>query len=290
MELTLVILAAGMGSRYGGLKQLDGIGPGGEIIMDFSIAHAIQAGFTRVLLIIRRDFESEMRAHIEPRFGDTIHIDYVFQELDALPEGVQAPSERNKPWGTGHALWLCRDHIASPFAIINADDYYGEAAYPVLAGWLQQHAGMTQRAAIISYSLERTLSDSGPVSRGICNTDEQGCLTSLDERLKVQKKDGRVVCDDAGNELVLPSDAPASMNLFGFLPDFMTDLDQHVCDFFRESSQDMQAECFLPVIVSDLVQSDALTVDVVPTDAEWMGVTYPEDRDSVAARLKHLVS
>ena len=289
---TLLVLAAGMGSRYGGLKQMDGVGPNGEIIMDYSIRDAIRAGFGKVVFVIRHSFEEEFRSRINAeRFGNAIQVEYVFQELDCLPQGFTVPAGREKPWGTNHAILMAKDVIDNPFAVINADDFYGREAFFEMADYLRQleMQRATGRYCMVGYRLENTLSENGTVSRGICETDAEGYLVGMTERTAIGRTaDGIVYTDADGSTHPLAPDCTVSMNLFGFTPDYFAKSEQLFVDFLRNHGQEMKSEYYIPFAVNTFLHDGTATLRVLRTPAQWFGVTYKEDRPGVVERLKRL--
>ncbi len=288
---TLLVLAAGMGSRYGSLKQMDGVGPGGEAIIDYSVYDAIRAGFGKVVFVIRRCFEADFREIFSPeRFGGKIGVEYVFQELDSLPEGFAVPEGRVKPWGTNHALMMAAPVIREPFAMINADDFYGREGFAVMADFLRGLAGRHDQYCMVGYKLGNTLSDYGTVARGVCTEDARHNLTSIVERTDIQRLDGRIVChDDAGAEITLPEDTIVSMNLFGFTPDYFEHSQEYFRRFLSENIDNPKAEFYIATIIKDLIATGHSTMQVLRSDATWFGVTYKEDREKVAASIRALV-
>lgn len=288
---TLLVLAAGMGSRYGSLKQMDGVGPNGEAILDYSIYDAIKAGFGKVVFVIRHSFEREFKeVFSKERFGGKIDVDFVFQELDKLPEGFSVPEGREKPWGTNHAIMMAKEVIKEPFAVINADDFYGRSAYQTIADYLRSVCGQSDKYCMVGYSIVNTLSDYGTVSRGECGVDQNGNLTSMNERLSIQKKgEGIVYVDDCGNDQPLDINAPVSMNMFGFTPDYFVHSDDYFRRFLTENSSNLKAEFYIPTMVNYLVESGISTMKVLRCDAKWFGVTYKEDKPLVVAKLQDLV-
>ena len=293
MKPTLFLLAAGMGSRYGGLKQLDGLGPNGETIMDYSIYDAIQAGFGKLVFVIRKDFEADFRAKILSKYEGHVPCELVFQSLDALPEGFTCPEGRTKPWGTNHALLMGAGVIHEPFAVLNCDDFYGRDSFQVMARFLSAlPEGSTGRYAMVGFRVGNTLSESGTVSRGLCSTDENHLLTSVVERTKIQRIDGEVkYVDDNGEWAVTPETTPVSMNFWGFTPDYFA----HSLDYFRgflsdpKNMENLKSEFFIPLMVDKLISEGTATVEVLDTTSRWFGVTYPEDRPDVVARIQALV-
>ena len=290
MKPTLLVLAAGMGSRYGGLKQMDGVGPNGEIIMDYSIIDAIRAGFGKVVFVIRHSFENEFKARINAEhFHNQIQVEYVFQELDNLPEGFKVPEGREKPWGTNHAILMAKDVINEPFAIINADDFYGRDAFQVMADYLKTLEGAKGKYCMVGYRLENTLSENGTVSRGVCQTDENGLLAGMTERTSIGRTaNGIEYKDNDGSMHPLPADATVSMNLFGFTPDYFGESEKLFVDFLKEHGNELKSEYYIPFAVNTFIARGYATMKVLKTTAQWFGVTYKEDRPMVVQRLKNL--
>ncbi len=293
MKTTLVIMAAGIGSRYGGgIKQLAAVGPNGEIIMDYSIHDAIEAGFDKIVFIIRRDIEEAFREAIGDRIekicaGLGVELGYAFQELDALPEGVTLPEGRTKPWGTGQAVLACKDQLDSPFAVINADDYYGKQAFVLLHDFLQ---GYTPEKpgdlCMAGFVLKNTLSDNGAVTRGICRMNADGYLTGVNETSGIEKTaDGA----QAGGKAV-DVDSLVSMNMWGLTPEFVTMLDKGFVEFFGGiAGNEMKAEYLLPIFIDSLLQQGKVNVKVLPTHDRWFGVTYQEDKPVVVESFAKLI-
>ena len=290
MKPTLLVLAAGMGSRYGGLKQLDNVGPNGETIMDYSIQDAIRVGFGKVVFVIRHSFENEFRNIFTPiRFGNKIQMEYVFQELDKLPEGFTVPEGREKPWGTNHAILMAKDAIHEPFAIINADDFYGQDAFRVIADHLRTLDNTQGRYCMVGYRLENTLSENGSVSRGVCNIDAAGNLVSMTERTAISRTaNGIEYKDNDGTMHHLPADAIVSMNLFGFTPDYFEKSERLFVEFLKTSGHELKSEYYIPFAVNTFINNGTATMQVLTTTAQWFGVTYKEDRPMVVQRLKEL--
>ena len=290
MQPTLLVLAAGMGSRYGGLKQMDGVGPNGEIIMDYSINDAIRAGFGKVVFVIRHSFEQEFKAKINAEhFGNRIAVEYVFQELDYLPEGFHVPEGREKPWGTNHAILMAKDVIHEPFAIINADDFYGRDAFQVMADHLRTLEGSKGKYCMVGYRLENTLSENGTVSRGVCETDANGLLVGMTERTSIGRTANGIEYMDAdGSMHPLSADATVSMNLFGFTPDYFDKSEELFVEFLKEHGNELKSEYYIPFAVNTFIHSGYATMTVLKTTAQWFGVTYKEDRPMVVERLKKL--
>lgn len=279
-----------MGSRYGGLKQMDGVGPHGEIIMDYSVEDAIRAGFGRVVFVIRHSFADEFKRHINAEhFGGRIAVDYVYQELDMLPAGFSVPEGREKPWGTNHAILMAKDLIHEPFAIINADDFYGRDAFMVMGKHLATLEGSEGRYCMVGYRLENTLSENGTVSRGVCETDAQGLLVGMTERTSIGRTANGIAYTDAdGSSHRLPADATVSMNLFGFTPDYFAKSEALFVDFLKAHGQELKSEYYIPFAVNTFIADGRATMQVLKTTAQWFGVTYKEDRPMVVERLKKL--
>ena len=294
MKPTLFLLAAGMGSRYGGLKQLDGLGPNGETIMDYSIYDAIKAGFGKLVFVIRKDFEQDFREKIISKYEGHIPCELVFQSIDALPEGFTCPEGRVKPWGTNHAVMMGAPVINEPFAVINCDDFYGSDSYRSMAQFLSSlPEGSKNRYAMVGFRVGNTLSESGTVSRGICGTDENRMLTSVVERTKIQRMDGEVkYIDDNGEWTATPENTPVSMNFWGFTPDYFGYSADLFVQFLSDpqNMENLKSEYFIPFVVDKLIAEGTATVEVLDTTSKWFGVTYPEDRPSVVEKIKELVA
>ena len=294
MKPTLFLLAAGMGSRYGGLKQLDGLGPNGETIMDYSIYDAIKAGFAKLVFVIRKDFEQDFREKIISKYEGHIPCELVFQSIDALPEGFTCPEGRVKPWGTNHAVLMGASVINEPFAVINCDDFYGSDSYRSMAQFLSSlPEGSKNRYAMVGFRVGNTLSESGTVSRGICGTDENRMLTSVVERTKIQRMDGEVkYIDDNGEWTATPENTPVSMNFWGFTPDYFGYSADLFVQFLSDpqNMENLKSEFFIPFVVDKLIAEGTATVEVLDTTSKWFGVTYPEDRPSVVEKIKELVA
>jgi UTP-glucose-1-phosphate uridylyltransferase len=288
----LIIMAAGIGSRYGGLKQLDAVGPAGEIIIDYSIYDAIRAGFGKVVFVIRPDIEAAFRETMGNRIQDRIETDYVFQTLDRLPRGYSVPNGRIKPWGTGQAILLCREEIDRPFAVINSDDFYGAASFSVLADYLLQ---ASDRNGVCDYSmvgfiLKNTLSDFGTVSRGFCRVNREGYLEDIQERLKIRKIGDEVSYTENGTDWIEEDpDSTVSMNMWGFTPSIFPELESGFSAFLREKIEIPKSEYLLPEEVGFMVRDKKATVKVLPTAEKWFGVTYPEDKPLVQTAIRRLV-
>ena len=269
---------------------MDGVGPNGEIIMDYSITDAIRAGFGKVVFVIRHSFEQEFKAKINAEhFGNRIDVEYVFQELDYLPEGFKVPEGREKPWGTNHAILMAKDVIHEPFAFINADDFYGRDAFQVMADHLRTLEGTKGKYCMVGYRLENTLSENGTVSRGVCETDANGLLVGMTERTSIGRTANGIEYKDAdGSMHPLPADATVSMNLFGFTPDYFGKSEELFVEFLKEHGNELKSEYYIPFAVNTFIHSGYATMTVLKTTAQWFGVTYKEDRPMVVERLKKL--
>ena len=290
MKPTLFILAAGMGSRYGGLKQLDGLGPSGETIMDYSVYDALRAGFGKIVFVIRHDFEEEFRRKIISRYEGHVPVEVVFQELDALPAGHSVPEGRTKPWGTGHAVLMGKDVINEPFGVINADDYYGADGFRVLADFLRSVEGERGRWCMVGFNICNTLSENGGVSRGYCRVDADGMLTSVTECHGIERRDGKLIrTDEEGNAVPFPEDASVSMNMWGFTPDYFEYSEKAFLEFLAAHGNELKSEFYIPTVVNDLIQAGEVSLKVEPTTSRWFGVTYAADRDATVAEFKKLV-
>ena len=290
MKPTLLVLAAGMGSRYGGLKQMDGLGPNGEIIMDYSINDAIRAGFGKVVFVIRHSFEQEFKAKINAEhFGNRIQVEYVFQELDNLPAGFSVPEGREKPWGTNHAILMAKDVINEPFAIINADDFYGRDAFQVIGDHLRTLEGTKGQYCMVGYRLENTLSENGTVSRGVCEVDENGLLAGMTERTSIGRTANGIEYKDTDDSMhPLAPETTVSMNLFGFTPDYFAKSEELFVEWLKERGAEMKSEYYIPYAVNTFINSGYATMRVLKTTAQWFGVTYKEDRPGVVDRLQQM--
>ncbi|MCP5556224.1 MAG: nucleotidyltransferase [Verrucomicrobiaceae bacterium] len=289
---TLLILAAGMGSRYGGLKQLDAMGPSGEVVLDYSVFDAIRAGFGKVVFVIRRDFEEQFRTQVGARFQDRIQVEYAFQDLNDLPEGFTVPADRVKPWGTAHAVLAAEGCVKEPFLMINADDFYGYDAFQKIAQDL-----MTERPddglshySMVGFYLKNTLSDFGSVARGVCTLTDRGTLDSVTEMTKIFKTEtGAENRENPENPVVLTGEEVVSMNFFGFTPDIFARLRSAFTEFLKTSGQDLKAECFVPKEVDVLIKAGKADVRVMESTGQWFGVTYPEDKEEVMKSIRALV-
>ena len=292
---TLLVLAAGMASRYGSLKQMDGVGPAGEAIIDYSIYDAARAGFGKVVFVIREAFAETFKAAFPAsRFGGKIEVDFVYQELHKLPEGFVLPAERVKPWGTNHAIMMGAEVVNEPFAVINADDFYGYDAFRTMANYLTslstEEGG---KYCMVGYKLCNTLSDFGTVSRGECVVDEQGNLMGMTERLGIKRlENGVVVYDNNGTEKEIAENATVSMNMFGFTPDYFTHSNRLFVEFLskEENMTNLKSEFFIPMAVNSLIGSGVATMKVLTCDSQWFGVTYKEDKPEVVAKINALIA
>lgn len=288
MKPTLVILAAGMGSRYGGLKQLDEVGPNGEAIIDYSLFDAIRAGFGKVVFIIRHDFEEAFKARFDEKLKGKIEVEYVFQELTDLPEGFTVPENREKPWGTGHAVLAARKAVHTPFASINADDFYGYEAYATCAKFLNEKASENQYA-MVGYRLDNTLSDNGSVSRGLCVTNEKNNLVDIDELTKITSENDGIYFYRDDKKSSLNGYETVSMNFWGFHPSLFEYFEQGFVDFLKEKGSEMKSEFFIPMYVDELIKAHKIDVEVLTSNAEWFGVTYQEDKPVVIEKIRQLI-
>lgn len=289
----LVIMAAGMGSRYGGLKQIDPVDAQGHIIMDFSIYDAVRAGFEKVVFIIKRENEADFRASIGGRMEKQIEVEYVFQDLTNLPEGFAVPEGRVKPWGTGHAVLSCLSVIDGPFAVINADDYYGQQAFQMIYDFLSSHEDNEKyQYTMVGYLLENTLTENGHVARGVCETNADGKLTAITERTRIEKRvDGPAYTEDEGKTwITLSSDAVVSMNMWGFTNSMLQELNARFADFLRKNLAENPLKCeyFLPFVVDELIREGKAEVTVLKSKDRWYGVTYKEDKPVVVQAMQGL--
>lgn len=290
MKPTLFVLAAGMGSRYGGLKQLDGVGPNGETIMDYSIFDAIRGGFGKIVFVIRKDFEEDFRKKIISKYENHIPVEVVFQSIDKLPEGFTCPAERVKPWGTNHAVLMGKEVIREPFAVINADDFYGRDSFAVIGKFLSElPEGAKNTYCMVGFRVGNTLSESGTVARGICSTDENRHLTTVVERTEIMRINGVVSYKDENGEWVgIEDNTPVSMNMWGFTPDYFNYSEEYFIDFLKENIDKPKAEYYIPLMVNKLINDGTATVEVLDTTSRWFGVTYAADRQGVVDKLQAL--
>lgn len=289
MKPTLFVLAAGMGSRYGGLKQLDGLGPHGETIMDYSIYDAIRSGFGKIVFVIRKDFEADFRSKILSKYENHIPVEVVFQALDNLPEGFVCPEGRTKPWGTNHAVLMGKDVIKEPFAVINADDFYGRNSFEVIAKELSTPKNRKGDYCMVGFRVGNTMSESGSVARGVCE-NKDGFLTTVVERTAIAYNEKHEISftDENGKEQILDPSTPVSMNLWGFTPDYFEFSEKYFVDFLKENINTPKAEFFIPLVVNELVTKGDASVKVLDTDSKWFGVTYAADRQGVVDKFAEL--
>ena len=288
MKPTLLILAAGMASRYGSMKQTEGFGPGGETIMDYSIFNAIRAGFGKVVFIIREDFADNFKEVFGNKLQGEIEVDYVFQDLKSFVDVAYMPADRTKPWGTGHALLCAKDKVNEPFAVINADDFYGRDSFQKAADFLINECD-ENTSAIIGYKLKNTLSEHGTVSRGVCEVDSNNLLTGITERIKIYKKDEEVVFEEGGNLTVLKDDTNVSMNFWCFHPHIFSITEKLFAEFPKNNTDNIKAEFFIPYIADYIIKTPENSVVVIPTSSQWFGVTYKEDAAGVKESLYKLI-
>ena len=288
----LVVLAAGMGSRYGGLKQMDPMGPNGETVLDYSVFDAIRAGFSKVVFVIREDFAEAFKTSVGSKFADQVEVAYAFQKLDDLPEGYSVPEGRDKPWGTAHAILAARDEIDRPFAVINADDFYGADAYQQAASFLTSNHPIESKAhyALVGYLIVNTLSDHGAVNRGICQT-KNGLLMGVEEVVDISRKDTDLIEGRglSGATCQIEEDVIVSMNLWAFPESFLNELMNHFTHFLAEHGKEETSECYIPTVIDDLVQRGVADCHVLETSSSWFGVTYPEDKPHVVASIQSLI-
>lgn len=289
MSTTLVILAAGMASRYGGMKQVEGFGPNGETIMDYSIYDAIKAGFDTVVFIIREEFAESFKANFEPKLAGKITTKYVYQKLESFTSGHSIPADRVKPWGTAHALLCCKEVIDGPFAVINADDFYGADSFKMAANFLQTRCS-DNLYALIGYTISNTLSENGSVSRGVCEIDANGHLVGINERTKIYTENNKIVFDEDGVIGELQADNQVSMNFYCFGKSFISLAEQQFEVFLQNHSQELKSEFFIPKLADFFIKNELGHIDVVKTDAKWFGVTYKEDAEGVRASIHALVA
>ncbi|MCX8053392.1 MAG: nucleotidyltransferase [Armatimonadetes bacterium] len=290
---TLIVMAAGIGSRYGGLKQMDPVGPGGEVILDYTAYDAIKAGFAKIVFVVSRDLEPAFRERFGPTLGHRVNVAYVLQELTDLPPGFKVPEERIKPWGTGHAVLSCRNEVEGPFAVVNADDYYGPTAFESLSQYLHQAEDQNgiYDFCMVGYQIANTLSESGAVARGVCEMTPDGYLMDVRERTRVQRRGAEVAYEEEGdNWVVLPPDTIVSMNAWGFTVGMMHELEVRFERFLKFNASDLtKVEFFLPDVVGDLIKEGRARVKVLPTKEKWFGMTYREDRPTVQAAIHELI-
>ncbi len=288
MKPTLVILAAGMASRYGSQKQTEGFGPSGETIMDYSIYDAIRAGFTKVVFIIRKDFAEAFQGNFDKKLNGKVEIEYVYQEMDSYVKSEDVPSDRTKPWGTAHAVLCAQPVVKDPFAVINADDFYGQDAFVKACNFLMEDCN-ERTAAIIGYRLEKTLSKHGTVSRGVCDVNENGNLISITERTKIYPENGKVFYEDDNSKIEVSADSSVSMNFWCFHPSIFDLTQKLFTEFTHDNKENLKAEFFIPIVADYFIKNEGGSINAIPTSAQWFGVTYKEDAPSVKADLDALI-
>jgi UTP-glucose-1-phosphate uridylyltransferase len=290
MKPTLLILAAGMGSRFGGLKQVEPVGPYGEAIIDYSIYDAIRAGFGKVIFIIRESFADAFKEKFDAKLKGKIEVDYVFQELNMLPEGFTLPEGREKPWGTAHAILCAKNAVKEPFCALNADDFYGRNAYKVMSKFLTNSESAVEYS-MVGYKLKYTLSDFGSVSRGICDVDEKNNLKKIVETIKIVKRANNVISiEEDGSETFLTGNENASMNIWGLKPSVFEKLEKKFVDFLKTEIDKPKSEMYIPSVIFDFIQEKEATVKVLEADSPWFGVTYKEDKPLVIDKINKLIA
>ena len=288
MKPTLVILAAGMGSRYGGLKQLDEVGPNREAIIDYSLYDAIRAGFGKVVFVIRTDFAEAFKARFDPNLEGRIEVEYVYQSLDKIPKGPVINPEREKPWGTSHATLMAETAVNEPMAVINADDFYGSKAYEVMAEFLI-NSSEDNEYSMVGYNVANTLSEFGTVSRGVCNTDKNGYLTTVTERTKIKRDGDGIFYYEENERFKLAESTPVSMNFWGLKPNVFQYLNEGFKQFLIEHGNDLKSEYYIPLLINDNIVNGNIKTKVIQCDSPWFGVTYKEDKPLVQKRIKDLI-
>lgn len=283
-DITLVVMAAGMGSRFGGLKQMEPVGRNNEVLLDFSVYDAIEAGFTKVVFVIKHEIENDFKAMVGSRIAKMINVEYVFQETDALPDGYTCPEDRVKPWGTAHAILCCKDVVKEPFAVVNADDFYGRSAFHKIADYLRNE---TNNYCMVGFRLVNTLTENGHVSRGVCEIDNKSFLTSVTERTKII--DCKYTEDDGNTWIALSPDTVVSMNLWGFMPDVFEYIENGFKEFLDNNLTVPKSEYYLPSVVSALIESGEKQVEVLVAEDKWYGVTYKEDKQNVVDAIGAMI-
>jgi len=289
MKPTLLILAAGLGSRYGGVKQMDKIGPSGESIIDYSVYDAIRAGFGKVVFVLNSKIIDDFKTIYEPRLKNKINTEYILQELNHLPEGYTCPPDRVKPWGTGHAVLVAENYIHGPFAVINADDFYSAQAYQLIADFLTKAENTQTNFAMVGFILKNTLSDHGAVSRGICRV-ENGFLTEVIERTKIHRHGNQIVYGSKGNEIPISGESIVSMNFWGFTPEYFKHTGKEFENFIQKNFNQPDAEFYIPFALSQLLKSNEATCEVLTSDSQWFGVTYKEDKEATIQKVRALIN
>ena len=291
VDLSIVVMAAGLGSRYGGLKQVEPIGPNGEILLDYALYDAIRAGFKKIVFVVNEDLQNSFRERVARTSGRYCETRFVVQSLGPLPDGYEIPSERRKPWGTAHAVLCSRDAISGPFAVINADDFYGRTAFQALAGWLT-NGGLSSAGefCMVGYRLENTLTEHGHVARGVCKIDQSNRLVAIEELTRIEEVDGVVKHQlEDGSWREIPRDSVVSMNLWGFTPSIFSPLESGFLNFLERNKMGLsRVEYFLPEVVNQLVKEKTV-VNILPSQERWFGVTYPKDRDRVRDAVRNLI-
>lgn len=292
MKPTLFILAAGMGSRYGGLKQLDTLGPSGETIMDYSVYDALQAGFGKIVFVIRKDFEAEFREKVASKYVGHVPVEIVFQSSDALPEGFTVPEGRTKPWGTGHAVLMGKDVIHEPFAVINADDFYGRESFIELADFLSKAKEEDHCYCMVGFRIANTLSENGTVSRGLCSVSDDGYLTGVRECHGIgYEPDGQLLYDaEEGGRKPFPEDGIVSMNMWGFTPGYFRRSETDFVDFLKEHGRELKSEFYIPLVVNNMIEAGEVRLKVLPCTSKWFGVTYAADRQATVDQFARLAA
>ena len=291
MKPTLLVLAAGTGSRYGGLKQIDPVGPSGETILDYSVFDALRSGFGRVVFIIRPDFEKDFRERVAARFTSKVDVDFAFQTLDRLPAGFSPPAGREKPWGTTHAILCAREQVRTPFAVINADDFYGRDSYAVLGADLAAMNPATTDYSMVGFTLKNTLSEHGTVARGVCRTGPDGRLTEIRELTRIGRKGpGAEHNGEDGTVVPLTGEEPVSMNMWGFAPSLFPLIDEEFRQFLAAKGGEMKSESYIPIAMGTLIQASRASCRVLRTGSAWFGVTYREDKPKVEASIRALIA
>ena len=290
MKPTLFVLAAGMGSRYGGLKQFDTLGPSGETIMDYSVYDAIRGGFGKIVFVIRKDFEEDFRRLVLSKYEGHIPTEVVFQSINDLPAGFECPADRTKPWGTNHAVLMAKDVIKEPFCAINADDFYGRDCFAVMGRFLSELPdGAKNTYSMVGFRVANTLSENGKVSRGVCEVNEKKHLTTVVERTEILRRDGKVCYKDGENWVSIADNTPVSMNVWGFTPDYFTYSEEYFKEWLKDNLETPKSEYFIPLMVNKLINDGTATVEVLDTTSKWFGVTYAEDRQGVVDKIRQLV-
>ncbi len=288
MKPTLLILAAGIGSRYGGVKQMDQIGASGESIIDYSVYDAIKAGFGKVVFVLNPKIEKEFKEIYETRLAGKIETAYVLQKVNAVPKGVPVNTARVKPWGTGHAVLVAKDVINEPFAVINADDFYGRQAFEILGDFFTQSGGKANKYAMVGYKLGNTLSENGSVSRGVCQS-KNGFLTDVVERTSIANEDGIIMYSDNDKKVEISGESVVSMNFWGFSPRFFDQLESDFIDFIETNASELKAEFYIPTVVNDLIENKEASIKMLTSNDKWFGVTYQQDKEVTILRVKELV-